>query len=296
MNKVDRHLFNTLKQEVETTFLRSNSISSSIEHWKGDEIEAFQEDLFNRVKGKVSEKWFYTYIKNTPEKLPRIDVLNLLSIYVGFDSWNAFKAKHQSNVKRKSKNKFFKYWILIPIPICFFVYHLNSKNNFEFCFVDTVKNEKITTPHLDIKILQENESPIHLKTDSMGCFSFKTKHDIIKFIIQSPYHKTDTIIRNIKSNYNQVVEVKTDDYALMLNYYANGNIKDWKNHVNELKALFSKDVKIYRLFKNSMDIELYSKDEFIRMLTIPTKSLKRIEILDKKIEEGKIVSLKFIVK
>jgi hypothetical protein len=50
------------------------------------------------------------------------------------------------------------------------------------------------------------------------------------------------------------------------------------------------------LFKNNIDIELYSKEEFISMLTIPTKSLKRTEILDKTIENGKIVTLKFMVK
>ena len=54
----------------------------------------FQEDLFQEVKGKVSEKWFYTYFKNDAPKLPRIDMLNLLSSYVGFENWYAFKSAH----------------------------------------------------------------------------------------------------------------------------------------------------------------------------------------------------------
>ena len=44
------------------------------------------------MKGSISEKWFYTHIKHEQEKLPRIDVLNLLAEYVGFRNWQAFVA------------------------------------------------------------------------------------------------------------------------------------------------------------------------------------------------------------
>lgn len=297
MNSEEKHLFNLLKQAVESVFLRNNKMSSPIKDWKGEEIVAFQEDLFNKVKGKVSEKWFYTYIKNTPEKLPRIDVLNLLSNYVGSTNWNTFKANNgATNTSAKKRRGTLKFWVLALVPLLVIIYIFTAKNTFEFCFIDAIKNENITSIPLDIIVLQDNESAIHYKTDSLGCFSFKTKNDVIKFVVQSPYHKTDTIVRNIKSNNNQIVKVKPDDYALMLHYYANGNISDWKEHIEKLNSLIDKDVKIYRLFKNSLDIELYSKEEFIRMLTIPTKSLKRIEILDKTISNGKIVTLKFIVK
>lgn len=297
MNSEEKHLFNLLKQAVESAFSQNNNVSSPIADWKGEEIVAFQEDLFNKVKGKVSEKWFYTYIKNTPEKLPRIDVLNLLSNYVGSTNWNTFKANNGvSNTSVKKRKGISKFWFLAVLLITVIIYNFTTKNTFEFCFIDAIKNENITSIPLDIIVLQDNESPIHYKTDSLGCFSFKTKEVVIKFVVQSPYHKTDTIVRNINSNNNQIVKVKPDDYALMLHYYANGNISDWKNHIKKLNALIDKDAKIYRLFKNSMNIELYSKDEFIRMLTIPTKSLKRVEILDKTVSNGKIVTLKFIIK
>ncbi|WP_299890066.1 hypothetical protein [uncultured Lacinutrix sp.] len=296
MNTINKHLFDTLKQAIETTFLENNSTTSSIENWKGEEIAAFQNDLLDKVKGKISEKWFYTYIKNTPEKLPRIDVLNLLCNYAGYTNWNTFKAENTTQKKLTKKRSLPKLWFLIIIPIALLAINLSSKNTFEFCFIDAIKNENITSIPLDIKILQDNESPIYLKTDSLGCFSYKSKSDVIKFVVQSPYHKTDTIVRNVNSNSNQVIKIKPDDYALMLHYYANGNIKDWKKHITTLNSLIANDAKIYRLFKNNIAIELYSKEEFISMLTIPTKSLKRIEILDKTIENGKIATLKFIVK
>ena len=297
MDATEKHLFNLLKQAIQSAFLENNSASSSIEDWKGEEIVAFQEDLFNKVKGKVSEKWFYTYIKNSSNKLPRIDVLNLLSNYAGHTNWNTFKANNSvAKTLNKTKKNISKLWLLLLLPVLGMIYHFTNKNTFEFCFIDALKNENITSIPLDIIILRDNESPIHYKTDSLGCFSYQTKSDVIKFVVQSPYHKTDTIVRNINSNSAKIVKVKPDDYALMLHYYANGNIKDWNKHIKKLNTLIANDAKIYRLFKNNIDIELYSKEEFISMLTIPTKSLKRTEILDKTIENGKIVTLKFMVK
>ena len=297
MDAAEKHFFNLLKQAVQSAFLQNNNTSSSIEDWKGEEIVIFQEDLFNKVKGKVSEKWFYTYIKNTPDKLPRIDVLNLLSNYAGHSNWNTFKANNNAvTAPNKTKKIISKLWLLVLLPIIVLLYNISNQNTFEFCFIDALKNENITSIPLDIIILRDNESPIHYKTDNLGCFSYQTKSDVIKFIVKSPYHKTDTVIRNIKSNGTKTVKVKPDDYALMLHYYTNGNIKDWNKHIKKLNELIDDNAKIYRLFKNSIDVELYSKDEFISMLAIPIKSLKRTEILDKTVENGRIITLKFIVK
>ncbi|MBM7417784.1 hypothetical protein GGQ33_000308 [Chryseobacterium sp. JUb44] len=66
-----------------------------ISKWKGIDIIYFQEDLRKKAKGNISEKSFYTYFKSSPvSKLPRIDMLNLLSIYAGYDSWYDFKKNH----------------------------------------------------------------------------------------------------------------------------------------------------------------------------------------------------------
>ncbi len=61
--------------------------------WRGREIAQFRQDLAEKVGGQISEKSFYTYFKNSDnEKLPRIDVLDLLSEYAGFAHWAAFRA------------------------------------------------------------------------------------------------------------------------------------------------------------------------------------------------------------
>ncbi|MGZ5188253.1 MAG: hypothetical protein ACXWB5_02320 [Kaistella sp.] len=66
-----------------------------ISKWKGIDIIYFQEDLRKKAKGNISEKSFYTYFKNSPvTKLPRIDMLNILSVYAGYVSWYDFKKNH----------------------------------------------------------------------------------------------------------------------------------------------------------------------------------------------------------
>ncbi len=297
MNSKNTYHFKLLKQEITHTFLSENSASTSINDWKGEDIVAFQEDLFRKVRAKVSEKWFYTYIKNEPEKLPRIDILNLLSSYIDFQNWTAFKDAHPYTeiAKKKIKPQKKQYVLLLLLPIIAGVYYfMNLKNEFQFCFIDEDKNETITTV-LDIKILQEFESPLYLKTDSLGCFSYATREKTIKFIVQSPYYKTDTILRTIGSQINNTIKLHTDDYALMLHYYSNGNVKDLKKRKLQLQHMIAEKAQIYQVFSQNIGIEIYSKKDFINKLTIPTNSLKNIKIIDKTYQNGKIVKLKFMI-
>jgi len=88
--------FEQLKKEVQGQYLKEYTPSQDdISKWKGIDIIYFQEDLRKKAKGNISEKSFYTYFKTSHvTKLPRIDMLNLLSIYTGYDSWYEFKKQH----------------------------------------------------------------------------------------------------------------------------------------------------------------------------------------------------------
>ncbi|KAA3616760.1 MAG: hypothetical protein DWP94_14755 [Flavobacterium sp.] len=300
MDPANKKLFELLKQAVSDTFLKENHAPIAIGDWKGEEIERFQEDMFQRTRGRVSEKWFYTYFKNEAEKLPRIDMLNLLSEYAGFDNWHTFRSKHGDLlvIEEKPMSKKSKYlWLLLAVvPVLIAMYFLlNSENSFRFCMIDEDRGEPITQIPVDIKILSEGQSPIYLKTDSSGCFEYISKEEIIRFVVQSPYHKTDTITRHIDANINATVPLATDDYALMLRYYSNGNLGELKKRKQQLNTLIADDAQIYQVFPSQSGIELYSKEEFINKLTVPTSSLKNINILDKRYEDGKIVKLKFSI-
>lgn len=96
MTDLDLLHFEQLKKEVQSQYLKEYTPShDDISKWKGIDIIYFQEDLRKKAKGNISEKSFYTYFKTSPvTKLPRIDMLNLLSIYAGYDSWYEFKKQH----------------------------------------------------------------------------------------------------------------------------------------------------------------------------------------------------------
>lgn len=300
MNTNDTYHFSVLKERIATTFLQSHAAPSNIKDWKGSTITDFQEDLRHNTSASISEKWFYTYMKNDADKLPRIDMLNLLSGYVGFENWEAFVQQQiivtKQNTARRISKRFLWMAILLPV-IIFGAYSLYPKEHtFSFCFVDADKDEVIQKLPLDIIVLREEESSLYLKTDSLGCFSYKTPKDMISFVVKSPYHKTDTIVRHINTIAHKTVRLETDDYALMLLYYANGNKEDWKKRRTHLNTLIADDAKIYRSYQNAIGIELYTKQNFINLLTIPTSSLKNMHILSKAYKEGKIVKLKFIIK
>lgn len=96
MSDLDLLHFEQLKKEVQATYLENYTPSfDDISKWKGIDIIYFQEDLRKKAKENISEKTFYTYFKTSPvQKLPRIDMLNILSIYAGYMSWYDFKKNH----------------------------------------------------------------------------------------------------------------------------------------------------------------------------------------------------------
>ncbi len=96
MSDLDLLHFEQLKKEVQTQYLKNHTPSfDEISKWKGIDIIYFQEDLQKKAKGNISEKSFYTYFKTSPvTKLPRIDMLNILSVYTGYISWYDFKKNH----------------------------------------------------------------------------------------------------------------------------------------------------------------------------------------------------------
>ncbi|MBW1297276.1 hypothetical protein [Aquimarina litoralis] len=280
--------------------MKNNSASSKdISEWKGQDIILFQEDLRNQVKGSISEKSFYSYFKNSSEKVPRVDILNMLSNYCGYANWSEFKIQYSQVTTTNKKTTKRKWIVFLLIGILFITsaYFLIPKSNtFNFCFIDRDRNEPITKTPIEIIVLNNEQSPYYTKSDSLGCFTWQTKDDFIHFVIKSPYHKTDTIYRSIATARNENIRVSTDDYALMLHYYANGKLEDWKNRKLELSKMIADDAVIFQVLPSRLGIEVYSKIEFIDKLTTPIKSLQNIEIIESKRSKGQVVKLKFKVK
>ena len=284
MIEVDRQYFEKLKTELSQQ-LRSThpSIPSDISQWKSKEIAIFQEDLLVKVNGRISEKWFYTHIKSQHNTLPRIDILDLLSLYAGAENWVTFRAAHAEGPDEEG----FKMYIgqgsvFIVLLLIFFFYQDVPRYGFEFCFVDQYSKLAITDQSMDIILLDDQQSPRVLKANQVGCVNLQSATAEIRFVIRSPYYERDTIYRKYNARYPQEsVELKPNDYARIIHLFSNGNVAEWKDRKRDLEAMFHDNAKIYQVFGHSnRALAIFNKDEFIRKLILPTGTLRNLEILE----------------
>jgi hypothetical protein len=176
-------------------------------------------------------------------------------------------------------------WIIIK---------LGSSAAYTFCFVDHLTREPLSNTKIEVDIFFDNESPLQILGNKDGCFTYKTSEQKIKFLVKAPYYFQDTIMRSLnKSRKSEVIPLRTDNYALMINYYANSEINDWKKRREQLELIIADSAYIYQVFNNMVGMELFNKEEFINMLTIPTLSLKNIELIELLNNNNKITFIKF---
>ncbi len=303
MRKSDIIYFSLLKEEVIEKFLNDNPVyekNSNI--WTGKEIEMFREDFIQKVHSGFSEKWFYTYFKNPVEKIPRIDMLNLLSQYAGYANYSEFMQKHKTEelsarpIADRARSFEFRLWILV-LPFIVLLAYLgytfsqDDEHAYQFCFVESDNGQIPRTP-LQVTILLKNESPVQLSTDKNGCFSYTSQSDDIQFIVESPFYKKDTIFRSTKVGDSETINLKSNDYALLLKYYTHKDVKDWKEKRYRLNQMIDDNAIIYRLYPQQ-GIALYSKSQFVNELTLPTKKVKNVQIVSTKYQDGKLSEIKF---
>ncbi len=278
-------------------------IARNMADWKGQEIIDFQDDLQRKVNAYFSEKWFYNHFKNDNQKLPRIDLLNILSQYTGYTDWSAFKYKNRDKItliiEQKGSNSIF-YLLpgiaLMVFIVAFVLIKAGSMVTYTFCFVDQDTKEPVKNTNLEVTLLFDNESPLRQECTPDGCFTYKTGDRQIKFVVKAPYFYTDTITRILnKAERNEEIPLKVNDYALMIYYFFHSKVDDWKNRREQLDRVIADSAYICQVFPHGMKgMELYNKKEFIDLLTIPASSLQQIEITEILYTNEKITTIRFI--
>ncbi|WP_124979766.1 hypothetical protein [Nonlabens xiamenensis] len=300
----DISVFNQLLDELQDRVIREEHpvSTSNIRKWKGEDILIFQDELRRKTGSTVSEKWFYTYVRKDSEKLPRIDILHLLSQYAGYDNWHDFKQKHHQNSTLQlapdpHKKSFPAKIVLVSslailaiLVLIWAIFPFSSTH--QICIQDHDLRLPITERPLHITILN-NKERLQLGIDSSGCFKWKTAANNLRFEVRSPYYKTDTFYLNLNRQNTHKVDLKTDDYALMLYYYSNGKSKDWQKRKSQLEEIIDDQAIIMEVLPYQIGINLYEKSEFINKLTTPTRSLQRMEIISTQYQNERIVKLKF---
>lgn len=320
MDTSEKKYFDLLRDAISRTLREKHGgIAEDIRQWKGQDIIFFQEDLEHSQKGRISEKWFYTHIKGNNDKLPRIDMLNLLSRYVGCTDWSDFIYKNTTKVpaeqpavkKPKPIPSSQKVNVSIPrkgyeikpmlyaiilmgIVAILGVIFYPQTNTYSFCFIDSDLRTSINHP-VEVFVDRPNDNPLRILCDSNACFHYETKASNIRFIVKAPYYRTDTVIRiSNRAKSSEEVYLKSNDYALMLHYFSTSKVKDWKKRRSQMDEMFAENAQIYQILgARKIGVELYNKHEFINKMTLPTKSLSNIEIIETTFSNGKISRLRF---
>lgn len=299
MTDSEEKYFSLLKEQIVATMQKSYpGIPESVSEWKGQNIIDFQGDLEFRQKQHISEKWFYTHMKSENGKLPRIDVLNFLSKYVGAQSWEDFKYSQAQNEERHKKIQHSNFLLpllgVIIITLCYWAYKSFYSQEYIFCFYDSISKQTVSNSLIEITLLNNKESDKNYLCDAEGCFTLKTNKNKVRFIVETAYYQTDTISRRLSSfNRSEKIKLEVDDYAIMIHYFSNSKVKDWIKRRDELDHIFSENAKIFQVYEGTVGMEIYNKWEFINKLTLPTNSLRDIEILDTKYKGERITHLRF---
>jgi hypothetical protein len=295
--------FEILKQKIVVQMQQSfPGLNPVISEWKGQDIVDFQEELLQKVNAHISEKWFYNHLKSGKETLPRIDILNLLSKYVGYSNWDDFRFQNtvqesQADYSKKA-NRIFVYVPLIVLCILgIFVvlFKMMSSGDYQFQFYDADTRLPVVNSIIEVKVLHEGESPVNYLCGPYGSFTVKTDKANIHFVVKSPYYKTDTIVRLLdKFNRKESVQLQPDNYAMMIQYFSGMNVKDWQKRRNQLNRIIADSAMIYQVFdREKIGVELFNKAEFIDKLTFPSTGLRRIEILDTQYRKNQISMIRF---
>jgi len=266
---------------------------------------------------RISEKWFYTHIKPTQnEKLPRVDMLDLLTQFLDYSDWENFKTEQEKLIQPTTenfeqstvpKNIFSKQTIgfltlgFVGLIMLFsFFFKKNNAKNFEyqFCFIDADTGKAIQNPEIEINILRKKESATFQKVDENGCFIWTGKSEQIQFEILAPYFYKDTVSRILdKSNTHEIIPLQRDDYGLMIHLFSNSTIEDWEKRRNQLAEMITDDAMIFHVDANddTMGLEILNKEDFINRMTLPINSLRNVKVIETIYKNEKIHRLRFII-
>ncbi len=268
--------------------------------WKSfssQDIQNLIDLMETQVKQKVSEKWIYTHLKpETNEKLPRKDMLDILSQFVGFSGWDEYAYKNKvvevPQLVTKKKQKSLLLWIvgflfLTGITAFVFFDFIREDDSVHSLEVkDSYTNDKISTEDIKAVIVNDSaEIPVEIINSEL---QIKTV-DSAKVVIKSPFYAEKTIMVKHDRSHSTIV-LEPDDYAMMLKAFMKSDIKDWETRKQQLDKIFADDIEVIVMLKNNLGAEYFNKEEFSEKLIVPSASLKKMKVLEIKNNDDKQIN------
>lgn len=246
-----------------------------------------------QCKQSISEKWIYTHLKpDTNAKIPRKDMLNILCVFVGFSGWDEFvfeeknpiaESKMVEGSKSPNKGKLLLIVILIPMIVGLVIFNNNRKPETQTIELkNEFTNEKVNSE--EVKVYQVDDSTkteLEVKEGKVEVANASGKKS--KIIIQSPFYEPQVITIDPKIPVSEPVkrvELKPDDYAMMLKAFMVSDIKDWQTRKEQLNQILSDNLEVIVMLKDDLGAEFFNKEEFSQQLVIPSVSLKKMKIVE----------------
>lgn len=281
--------FILLKQKLREQVEQTLSIRKELKDWSIQDIHDFQADLETKCKSSISEKWFYTHFKNENEKLPRVDVLNLLSHYCDYPNWETFLFENV-RVKKEAKPKKRLPISILGLIVIGLILGLNydfSKDKVYVIFKDAYTQRILKPSELDII---RNSKNAKWKTGDSGILINNAQTD--SFTVSGPYYKETKILVEQEDD-TLTIKLLPDDYALMLNFFSRSDVKNIEKRESQLTAAIHSEAKIFQVYDEFEGLELLNKSEFIERLILPVNFLKNLEVLDIQYKDEQIYRLRF---
>ncbi len=281
------HSFTLLKKEIQQHAAYKLGITKALADWSLQDIRDFQTDLEAVCKSAVSEKWVYTHFKNQSEKLPRIDVLNLLTAWIGYKNWDEFLRKHTTEKPKQNKTRAGVVGftgILLLVGFAWMVFP--RKAHMVIVFKDAYTRKSIEIHELTLKINNQSMATASISSDLLG--------DTL--VADGPYYKQKKVRIPTDLGDTLMVELLPDDYALMLNFFSRSAADDLEKRRVQLMEAIHPEAKIFQSHPQFDGIELLNREEFMERLILPINSLKNLEIQHIIYKDEKIYRLQFLQK
>ena len=244
-----------------------------------------------KCKQTISEKWIYTHLKpETNNKIPRKDMLNILSEFVGFSGWDEFTFEEKSvqtiQESQSEKSKISKKWLLLLfVPLALVVLFFSKKEDSKPKTIqlnNEYTNEKVNAE--EVKVFEVKDSvkqELEIKEGKVQVSN--NGNEKSKLVIQSPFYEPKTIVINSNGTTTEPpkrIDLKPDDYAMMLKAFMLSDIKDWQTRKEQLNKILSDNLEVIVMLKDDLGAEYFNKSEFSQKLIVPTASLKKMKIVE----------------
>jgi hypothetical protein len=246
-----------------------------------------------QCKQSISEKWIYTHLKpDSNSKIPRKDMLNILSEFVGYSGWDEFVFEDKTpavTTKLPSETKSYKRAIvllglIVVVGITGFIFYNQTQktDSQTIQLQNEFTDEKVNSEEVKVFQIEDSVSKeLEVKEGKVEVSSTSDKQS--QLVIQSPYYEPKTITINPKSSPSepiQRVSLKPDDYAMMLKAFMVSDIKDWQTRKEQLNQILSDNLEVIVMLKDDLGAEFFNKKEFTQLLVIPTESVKKMKIVE----------------